>query len=717
MFDGAALTYGELDRAGKPARAPPAAEPGHRPDGASSASACRGRWRWSPACSAILKAGGAYVPIEPDFPDARAAYMLKDAARRSCLTVSQCLPLLAKHGVDAVALRRADLDRLESRATAAERGGRSGPDDLAYVHLHLRLDRPAQGGDDPASARSSTACSGCRRRYGLGRRRPGAAEDAVQLRRLGVGVLLAAADRRPVWSSPSPSGTRTSRYLARPDRAASGSPSLHFVPSMLQMFLDEDLRACDVAAPGLLQRRGAARRSCAGALQRAARGELHNLYGPTEAAIDVTFWDCSPGPRPCPACRSAGRSPTPQIYVARRAAASRRRSACRASCYIGGASSRAGYLNRPELTARAVRPRPVRAEPGARLYRTGDLARCRRDGDDRVPRPHRFQVKLRGFGSSWARSSRCCAWRREWPRRPSSSTASATRTTGWPPTSFPRARRRPWTSGRRRVHRQETAELHGAGDHPGDPGAAADAERQARPQAPSRAQRRHGQGRRAGDGGDPGERDRARAAHRLAQVPEVRRGDGERRLLRAGGALDPRHPGDQQRQRPVSPQRAGADPVREPHRPAAGPGPQRVRGRGVARRIGDGHGDPGELPAPPPAGARPGERGGDRSVSQAAPRRSGDRAVRRHSAAARLGAGSGRRRARRPRRRPLRPRTLPPRTADRRRSSRSTCGTTWSWRRPAPRSTTPAGTGRGTATRSRGCATRPAGASRATRGR
>src|ERR1043166_7580063 len=68
--------------------------------------------------------------------------------------------------------------------------------------------------------------------------------------------------------------------------------TLHFVPSMLQVFLSEPLVATC---------RGLRRVICSGealSAELAARfynlsdAELHNLYGPTEASIDVTWWAC-----------------------------------------------------------------------------------------------------------------------------------------------------------------------------------------------------------------------------------------------------------------------------------------------------------------------------------------------------------------------------------------------------------------------------------------
>jgi len=54
---------------------------------------------------------------------------------------------------------------------------------------------------------------------------------------------------------------------------------IHFVPSMLQLFLD-DPRARDCVS--------LRRVFCGGEVLTRA---LHDLYGPAEAANDVSFWD------------------------------------------------------------------------------------------------------------------------------------------------------------------------------------------------------------------------------------------------------------------------------------------------------------------------------------------------------------------------------------------------------------------------------------------
>src|SRR5690606_28163386 len=90
-----------------------------------------------------------------------------------------------------------------------------------------------------------------------------------------------------------PGGHRDSRYIAGTIEQE-GITTLHFVPSMLRLFLQEGgLERCrsirrvmssGEALPGDLAR----------LYYQKLPGKLHNLYGPTEAAVDVTYHECAP---------------------------------------------------------------------------------------------------------------------------------------------------------------------------------------------------------------------------------------------------------------------------------------------------------------------------------------------------------------------------------------------------------------------------------------
>jgi acyl-coenzyme A synthetase/AMP-(fatty) acid ligase len=191
-----------------------------------------------------------------------------------------------------------------------------------------------------------------------------------------------------------PDGHRDPHYLAHliPRHAVT---TVHFVPSMLQTFLEEP----DAAAAGRTLRQVV----CIGEELAPALAErffevlpgveLHNLYGPTEAAIDVTFQRV--GPEEARLMRvPVGRAmPGTRLYVLD---SSGRIAPPMApgELHIGGIASARGYLRCPGLTAERFVPDPY--HPGERLYRTGDRARMRPDGTFEYLGRLDRQLKIRG---------------------------------------------------------------------------------------------------------------------------------------------------------------------------------------------------------------------------------------------------------------------------------------------------------------------------------
>src|SRR6202035_1110878 len=94
------------------------------------------------AMLSVLKAGGAYVGLDPRYPKDRLAFMLADAAAVVLLTEEGQLAALPGHDLPVVLLDD------EGVLAAGWAVGRSGKPRLS--HLHLGLDRPAEGGGDRA---------------------------------------------------------------------------------------------------------------------------------------------------------------------------------------------------------------------------------------------------------------------------------------------------------------------------------------------------------------------------------------------------------------------------------------------------------------------------------------------------------------------------------------------------------------------------------------
>ncbi|HYX22780.1 MAG TPA: condensation domain-containing protein, partial [Thermoanaerobaculia bacterium] len=194
-----------------------------------------------------------------------------------------------------------------------------------------------------------------------------------------------------------PGGHRDNAYLVRLIQGQ-GITVLHFVPSMLQLFLEEPgIEACsslrDVVCSGEALPAALARRFAA----RLGHTRLHNLYGPTEAAVDVTSWVCE---------AADVESDRGGIPIGRPIANTRIHLLDRnllpvpvgvpGELFIAGVNLARGYVERPDLTAERFLPDPEGGEPGGRVYRTGDLARWRGDGAIEFLGRLDHQVKIRG---------------------------------------------------------------------------------------------------------------------------------------------------------------------------------------------------------------------------------------------------------------------------------------------------------------------------------
>ncbi|HBP5488236.1 TPA: amino acid adenylation domain-containing protein [Pseudomonas aeruginosa] len=339
------------------------------------------------ALMAILKAGGAYVPVDPEYPEERQAYMLEDSGVQLLLSQSH-LKLPLAQGVQWI-----DLDR---GAPWFEDYSEANPDihldgeNLAYVIYTSGSTGKPKGAGNRHSALSNRLCW-MQQAYGLG-----VGDTVLQKTPFSFDVS--------VWEFfwPLMSGARLvvaapgdhrdpAKLVALINRE--GVDTLHFVPSMLQAFLqDEDVASCTSlkrivcsgeALPADAQQQVFAKLPQAG---------LYNLYGPTEAAIDVTHWTCMeegkdavPIGRPIAnlACYilDGNLEPVPVGVLG--------------ELYLAGRGLARGYHQRPGLTAERFVASPFVA--GERMYRTGDLARYRADGVIEYAGRIDHQVKLRGL--------------------------------------------------------------------------------------------------------------------------------------------------------------------------------------------------------------------------------------------------------------------------------------------------------------------------------
>jgi amino acid adenylation domain-containing protein/FkbM family methyltransferase len=154
--------------------------------------------------------------------------------------------------------------------------------------------------------------------------------------------------------------------------------TIHFVPSMLEIFLDEagitnctSLRhvfASGEALPVETLRR----------FSETSSATLYNLYGPTEAAVDATAWECSVSdlarprvPIGFPVAHTGVHVLDDHLQPVA--------SGVEGELYITGVQIARCYLDNPELTAERFVACPFVAS-GERMYRTGDLVKYNQDG-------------------------------------------------------------------------------------------------------------------------------------------------------------------------------------------------------------------------------------------------------------------------------------------------------------------------------------------------
>jgi amino acid adenylation domain-containing protein len=354
----------------------------------------------------VLKAGGAYVPLDPAYPRERLAFMLEDAKVSVLLTQQRLVTGLIED-------RRSKIEDCPSLSsildpqlkvvcldadwgTIAAQSGEGlasgvGAENLAYVIY-------TSGSTGRPKGAMNTHLGICNRLLWM--------QDAYQLTQ--VDRVL---QKTPfsfdvsVWEFFWPLLTGACLVVARPGGhqdsaylvkliAEQKITTLHFVPAMLRVFLEEDVTVCGCvrrvicsgeALPLELQERFFARFDA----------ELHNLYGPTEASVDVTFWACERenSQRIVPIGRPIANT---QIYLL-----DQHQQpvpiGVPGELHIGGFGLARGYLNRSDLTAEVFIPNPFSQEPGARLYKTGDLARYLPDGNIEFLGRIDHQVKIRGF--------------------------------------------------------------------------------------------------------------------------------------------------------------------------------------------------------------------------------------------------------------------------------------------------------------------------------
>ncbi|NVZ51279.1 non-ribosomal peptide synthetase, partial [Pseudomonas sp. B6002] len=336
---------------------------------------------------AVLKAGGAYVPLDPEYPRERLAYMLDDSGVKLLLTQAHLLEHLPiPAGLEYLVLGESTFEGFSEANPNVTLDG----ENLAYVIYTSGSTGQPKGAGNRHSALLNRL-QWMQEAYALD-----ASDSVLQKTPFSFDVS--------VWEFFWPLMTGSRLVVAAPgdhrDPAKLVSlinteqvTTLHFVPSMLQAFLQDPMvSTCHTLHRIVCSGEALPVDAQIQVFAKLPQAALYNLYGPTEAAIDVTHWTCvDEGRDAVPIGRPIANlgcyildsnfEPAPVGVLG--------------ELYLGGVGLARGYHRRPALTAERFIAHPF--VNGERLYRTGDLARYRDNGVIEYAGRIDHQVKLRGL--------------------------------------------------------------------------------------------------------------------------------------------------------------------------------------------------------------------------------------------------------------------------------------------------------------------------------
>ena len=393
VYEGAVLTYGELDR-----RADRLALDLRRlgVDREDLVGLCLARsLGLVVGMLGVLKAGGAYVPLDPGYPPERLGFMLADAGLRLVVAEEGTLGSLPPHRAEVVLMdgdgRREAPDESSRRQPMESLGGRG----LAYVMY--------TSGSTGRPKGVAVTHRGILRLV----REPGYLDFGPHQVLLQLAPVSFDASTAEIWGALLNGG----RLVLPPAGPLSlsaigdaidrhGITSLFLTAGLFHLMVDHQLErlrplGCLLAGGDVLSPQRVEL-----VLAELPDTRMVVCYGPTENTTFTSCQELRPGDA-FPSVPLGHPIANTRVYVLDRGGQPVP-VGIPGELYAGGEGLARGYLGRPELTAERFVPDPfgAGASAGGRLYRTGDLARYRSAGPGgRLEFLGRFdnQVKLRGF--------------------------------------------------------------------------------------------------------------------------------------------------------------------------------------------------------------------------------------------------------------------------------------------------------------------------------
>jgi amino acid adenylation domain-containing protein/FkbM family methyltransferase len=354
------------------------------------------------ALIAIMKLGAAYVPIDSSYPDNRIKSTIEDSAISFVLTTQHTDGLNVLQSLKRICLQLNNLektvaaevnhaDKLKPAYMLYTSGSTGTPKGVVITHQAI-INRLAWMQDKYNLKESDRVLQKTQYSFDV--------SIWEFFWPLMVGATLVIV---------KPDGHKDPEYLIDIIQREKIT-HLHFVPSMLQVFLSfiDSTRHHSIKhvfcsgeelTPAVVKK----------FFNLYQNTRLHNLYGPTEAAVDVSYYECTSG--------DGGRSMIPIGQPVANTKLHILNSEMQpvpvgseGDIYISGVQLSTGYHGRPELNMQRFVTQEIDGT-SFRLYKTGDVARWNIEGHIEYLGRNDDQVKIRGqrveLGEIDAMLSRC----------------------------------------------------------------------------------------------------------------------------------------------------------------------------------------------------------------------------------------------------------------------------------------------------------------------
>jgi tyrocidine synthetase-3 len=369
----------------------------------------------------ILKAGGAYMPVDPGYPQERINYMLNDSSVRVLATTPKLLRVKFKAEVEGSFKQPLQLPlqfvNIEAGFAAASEPSLStstltstcqvSPANLAYI-IYTSGSTGTPKGVLIRHGSVVNRLNWMQKRYPLD-------TSGTLLQKtpftfdVSVWEIFWWSQVGAVLCLLEPGGEKEPPVIF--DTAVRHRVTvIHFVPSMLTIFLDymeesgngqrlKCLKQVIASGEALTVSHVGKFNAVFG---KESSTKLANLYGPTEVTVDITAFDCPPG-KPIEVVPIGKPIDNINMYILDRSL-NLQPVGVPGELYTAGVGVARGYLNRPDLTAERFLPVTLLSHMlhmsymsyMSYIYKTGDLGRWQPDGNIEFLGRSDDQVKIRG---------------------------------------------------------------------------------------------------------------------------------------------------------------------------------------------------------------------------------------------------------------------------------------------------------------------------------